>query len=184
MTDLVCEVASLMKDRPQHIRGRLQQISEDFVHVEPKQFSDAIDIVARTPGSPSSAARNDLTFYSSVKSIMCHYREIWQCIDTTGDNYRLHNLHFHLLQHDGPDDPTKELLAFHWHRTTTTTSGAGDYNHRPHLHFAVAPDPLPKAHLVVTLGVSISDQSTVKYLDELLDEAVGMVASEVLKLYV
>ena len=184
MTDLVCEVASLMKDRPPGIRGRLQQISEDYVHVEPRQFSDVIDIAARTPGSPSLAARNDWTFHSNVNAIMCHYREIWQCIDTTGDKYRLQNLHFHLLKHSGPDDPTKELLAFHWHRATTTTNAAGHYNHRPHLHFSVAPGPLPKAHLVVTLGVATSDQATVQYLDTLLDEAVRMVAMEVLASYV
>lgn len=172
-----------MKDRPANVGGRLQQLSRGWVHVEPRSISSVIEIAARAPGNPSSVARNDWTFDSSVESIVCHYREIWQFIDTGGKECRLQNLHFHLLQHSGPDDPAKELLAFHWHRATTTPTATGGYNHRPHLHFSVASDPLPKAHLVVTLGVDISTQDTVEYLDELLDEAVGMVATEVLKLY-
>ena len=172
-----------MKDRPTGLSGRLQQLSNDWVHVEPRSISSVIEIAARTPGNPSSVARNDWTFQSNVESIKCHYREIWQFIDTDGKECRLQSLHFHLLQDNGYE-AAEELLAFHWHRTTTTTNDADQYNHRPHLHFSMAPGPLPKAHLVVTLGVDTSDQTSLQYLDALLDEAVGMVATEVLKLYV
>ncbi len=173
-----------MKDRPTGLSGRLQQLSSDRVHVEPRSISSIIEIAARPPGNPSTVARNDWTFHSNVESIICHYREIWQFIDIGGKECRLHNLHFHLLQYSGPNDPTEELLAFHWHPTATTSDALGHHSHRPHLHFSVAPDPLPKAHLGVTLGVATSDQVTVPYLDAWLDEAVRMVATEVLGSYV
>ena len=179
MTDLVCKIDILTNERLESIRMLLGQISgEHYLSVEPHNVAaDTINIIARTPGHPISVGLNSLSFHSTKKAIMCHYSEIWQCTDAQGNEYRLENLHFHLLEHRGPNDPTTELIAFHWHRSFTAP------NRRPHLHFSGAPRGIAKAHLVSTLGVPTSEQATVQYLDELLGDAVGIMSSEVLTSY-
>ncbi len=181
MTVIVCEVEDLSRGRLGEIRERLKLVSGDYLHIEPRSLQTLFEITA-THGDPHLTSRRDWTFPSTVDSIVCQYRELWTPIGPTEQTYRLANIQFQLLQHRGPDESPIEIVAFHWHPATSVENGERHYNHRPHLHLSVAPDPLPKSHLGVTLAVAIDHQATVEYLDRLLDEAIGMVAVEVLDL--
>ena len=107
--------------------------------------------------------------------------ERWIPVGPTDETWRLRHAYFYLYQHLGPDDPPKEMFAFHWEPSEDDSQNQGDdYNHRPHLHLASAPWPLSRSHFVVTLTVSPDSQSSVTYLNEMLDEVIKMVGTEVL----
>ena len=86
-------------------------------------------------------------------------------------------MYLHLLEQRGRNEGLKEVIAFHWHSVVAEDS----YSNLPHLHVKVAEDPLPRSHLNVTLTAGADEQSTVEYLDRLLDEAILMVNAEVLQ---
>ena len=180
MTAVLCEVEDLSRGRLKGIRKRLNLVSRETLHIEPRSLSTIFEITA-IHGAPSSARRQDWTFPSIIDQVVCQYRELWTPNETTDQTYRLENIQFQLLKHRGPDRPLQEVVAFHWHPSVTGTD-SHHYNNRPHLHVSMTPQPLPKAHLGVTLGVGVSDQVTVSYLDRLLDEAIGMLSVEVLEL--
>ena len=75
----------------------------------------------------------------------------------------------------------KKIFAFHWEPSDVNGPNDSDeYNRRPHLHLASALGPLSRSHFVVTLTVSPDSQASVRYLNELLDEVIKMVGTEVL----
>ena len=181
MTAIVCGVGDLSRSRPNGIRQRLTLVSYETLHIETRSLSTIFEITA-THGAPSSVVRRDWTFPSIIDRVVCQYRELWKPNEKTGQSFRLENVQFQLLKYLGPDEPLQEIVAFHWHPTGSDVNGKHHYNRCPHLHFSLAPEPLPKSHFGVTLAVTTSQQATVGYLDNLLDAAVGMLRVEVLEL--
>ena len=169
----------LRRARAGEIRKHLRRVSGPHVQVAPEQGLGVFGFTAYR-GSTTTVDRRDWTFPSRVKSIVCHYGELWEIQGVADDMSRLQNLQFHLLEHRGPEEKPIEILAFHWHPSTSDTDAEAGHDRRPHLHVSLAPEPLPKSHLGVSLSVPDSDQSTVKYLDALLEDAIGMIDNEVL----
>ena len=182
MTIIECEAEEFWAGRQVGIKERLSRVSDRSLDIEIRPRQDICEITASYGGAPSSSTR-DWTFPSIVDSVVCHYRELWIPIELTQERFRLEHILFHLLQDRGPDESPKEIVAFHWHPTTSVEGREHSQSHRPHLHLTAAPDPLPRSHLGVTLTVAMDDQATVEYLDSLLDEAIRMIAAEVLNLY-
>lgn len=177
--DVICEISELHQHRPTHLSERLGPVSDGYVHVESRSIHNAFALNAG-PGGRNTFPSQKLTFPSTIETIVCEYGELWQPIDEFEQKYRLTNLQFQLLQHDGPDETLKEIVAFHWKPLVETQVDGFRHEHRPHLHVTVAKNPISKSHFGVTLTVDSVDQGTVSYLDHLIDEAVSMVAAEVL----
>ena len=167
---------SLAKDRAKGITNRLRMISDAPLYVEPRSTSGQFHLKARS-GQKLTSDEQRSTFPSRVDSIICRYGEQWNSIRPDDQEFRLHTVSLHLLQHRGQMEEPKEVIAFHWH----SVDGDDRYSNLPHLHVKAAPDPLPRSHLNVTLATDTDDQSTVEYLDRLLGEAISMVNAEVLQ---
>ena len=172
-------VDTLSRRRPEVIREHLGKVSQVVPRVDPRSLASRFEIVV-SYGDRISSSSSDSTFPSSVDSILCHYRELWVPYGGSGQEYDLAQVHFHLLQHRGPDLPLTELIAFHWHPASQLDVEQHQYNRRPHFHFSLSPGPLPRSHLVSTLAVAVEHQRTVEYLDELLNEVTTVFAVEVL----
>ena len=169
----------LRRARAGEIRKHLRQVSGPHVQVAPEPGFRVFGFTAYL-GGHSTVDRRDWTFPSHVESIVCHYGELWEIYGVADDMSRLQNLQFHLLEYRGPEEELIEILAFHWRPATSDTNLQAGHDRRPHLHVSLAPEPLPKSHLGVSLSVPDGDQSTVKYLDALLEDAIGMIDNEVL----
>ena len=175
----LCTVDILSKRRPEAIREHLGKVSQVVPRIDPRSLGSRFELVV-SYGERISSRSSDWTFPSNVDSILCHYRELWVPRGAAGQDYDLGQLHFHLLQHSGPDLPLTEVIAFHWHPANQLNVEQHQYNRRPHFHFSLSPDPLPRSHLVSTLAVVVEHQRTVEYLDELLDDVTTVFAIEVL----
>ena len=180
MTDVLCEVGSLRTKRAQGITHRLGRVADVVPHVTPRSLSDSFALIAKY-GEQISSSDRDWTFPSAVHSIVCQYRELWRPVGSTGQEFKLENVQFQLLQHRGADKSLDEIAAFHWHPLLLVENREQRYNNRPHLHLTRAPEPLAKSHLAVALTVATEHDTTVEYLDQLLDEAIEMVAIEILE---
>lgn len=180
MPDVICEMAYLTKWRPQEIRERLRKVSGGRVNVPFRELVDRFEIKAGDGEPPRRNWRNYI-FQSTVESVICQYGEFWEQVGANAQEYRFQSVYFQLLQHRERlgEDP-REIVAFHWHLSGIEGHGTGRYGDRPHVHLTSAPEPLPRSHLGVTLTVDADHQATVPYLNQLLDDAVGMVEVEVL----
>ena len=74
----------------------------------------------------------------------------------------------------------RRYLHFIGNQSDTLVQMINKNTHRPHMHFAFAPDPLSRSHFVATLTVAPRNQTSVSYLNELLNEVTNMVETEVL----
>ena len=176
---VLCGVDTLSRRRPEAIRERLGKISPVVPRIDPRSLASRFELVV-SDGERISSNSRDRTFPSKVDSILCQYRELWIPNEAAGQEYGLTQVFFQLLQHRGPDAPLAEVVAFHWHPRSLVDVEQHQYDRRPHFHFSSSPAPLPRAHLVSTLGVAVEHQGTVDYLDELLDEVAAVFSAEVL----
>ena len=176
---VLCSVDTLSRRRSEAIRGHLEKVSQVVPRIDPRSLASRFEIVV-SYGERISSNSRDWTFPSKVDSILCQYRELWAPHGASGQDYGLEHAYFHLLQHRGPDLSPVEVIGFHWHPASPVDVEQHQYNRRPHFHFWLSPDPLRGSHLVSTLGVSVEHQSTVEYLDKLLDEVTTVFAVEVL----
>ena len=180
MPDVICEVTELSRTRPTRLAESLSVVSSIAPHVEYRSWPHEFILVAKY-GQQISESLREWKFPSSVPFIDCRYIERWLPVDASYRNLRLRNAYFHLDQHRGPDNPPKEVLAFHWEPILANGSAGEATNlDRPHLHFSLAPQPLHRSHFVVTLTVPSHGQASVDYLNELLEEVIRMVGVEVL----
>ena len=131
-------------------------------------------------GNQPTANEREWGFPSTVGSIDCRYIELWSSVDVADKNWRLRHVYFHLMWHYDLEEDPKEIFAFHWEPSRLVAGAQGQQIQRPHVHLSVAPQPLARSHFVVTLAVAADDQCSVEYLDNLLDEAVKVVKTEVL----
>ena len=155
------------------------KVSDVIPRIDPRSLASRFELVV-SYGEQISSRSTDWTFPSKVDSVFCRYRELWIPKGASGGDYDLGQLHFHLLQHKGPDHPLAEIMAFHWHPTSHADVEQHQYNRRPHFHFSSSPGHLGGSHLVSTLAVAVEHQRTVEYLDELLDDVTAVLAVEVL----
>jgi hypothetical protein len=178
--DVICEVAYLTRDRPQEIRERLKKVSGGYVNVPYRPLADRFEIKAGD-GEPPRGNWRGYMFHSTIESVVCQYGEFWEPVGANAQEFRFQSVYFQLLQHRERlgEDP-REIVAFHWHLSGIEGHGTGRYGDRPHVHLTSAPEPLPRSHLGVTLTVGADHQATIPYLNQLLDDAIGMVEAEVL----
>lgn len=162
------------------IAQRLAKVSPVSLRIDGRSLASRYEIVVYFGDRTSSSSR-DLTFPSKVDSILCQYRELWLPEGAAGQKYGLTHLFFQLSQYCGPDLPSPEVIAFHWHPQSLEGVEQHQYSRRPHFHFSSSLAPLGGAHLVSTLRVDTKDQHTTRYLDELLDEVAEVFAVEVLE---
>ena len=180
MADVTCDTRTLAQLRPTDIARCLAGVSTISPHIHPKSRALEFVLVA-THGQPLTPTEREWSFPSTVDWIDCRYMERWIPVGATDETWRLRHAYFHLYQHFGPDDPPKEMFAFHWEPSDDSSpNGSSEYNRRPHLHLASALGPLSRSHFVVTLTVSPDSQASVGYLNELLDEVIKMAGTEVL----
>ena len=132
-------------------------------------------------GQPVSPAEREWGFPSVVKGVECRYMERWLPVGSRDEQWTLRHSYLHLYRHTGVDIPPREIFAFHWEPDANQAGGTGENSQRPHVHVTSAPEPLPSAHLVVTLTVSPTEQSSVIYLNHLLQEVSQIVGNEVLR---
>ena len=174
MPFILCEIEDLANRRQNDITQRLRRISDAHLYIRPRSVAPLYSMTAAY-GAEISNLVGDWTFPSITDSVVVRYGENWVAINRNSNVYKLQNLHLQLFFHRGPDEIPKEIISFHWHPLAQ-----GNYGNRPHLHFEMTIDPLPKSHLSVTLAVDRQEQSSETYLDDLLDDAVDMIAEEVL----
>ena len=180
MADVRCDIETLAQSRPVDIARCLSGVSTVFPHIHPKSRRLEFVLVA-AHGQPLTATEREWSFPSTVDWIECRYMERWLPAGATDQVWKLRHAYFHLYQHLGPDDAPKEMFAFHWEPIGDDGSSAGpEHTRRPHLHLASSLEPLSRSHLVVTLTVPPDSQTSVEYLNELLDEVIRMVGVEVL----
>ena len=180
MPGVTCDIETLAQSRPMDIARCLSGVSTVSPFIHPKSRRLEFVLVA-AHGQPLTATEREWSFPSTVDWIECRYMERWLPVGATDDEWRLRHAYFHLYQHLGPDDPPKEILAFHWEPIGDDGSSTGaEHIRRPHLHLASSFEPLTRSHLIVTLTVPPESQTSVGYLNELLDEVIRMVGSEVL----
>lgn len=177
---VVCAMDVLSRGRPESIRRSLRAVSSYPLYVEPRSLASRFELTAgRDAHGPLN--RRDWTFDSIVESVVCHYRELWIPRGAAENEYFLAQAYFHLLEPRGLGNPPVEILAFHWHPRDDSEVAQLDHGRRPHYHFTEASSSFPDAHLVSTLAVPIEDQSSVDYLDSLLDHVVDVFRKEVLR---
>ena len=180
MQPLTCDIKTLAQSRPMDLGRCLSGISTISPYVHPKSRHSEFVLVAAY-GQPLTATEREWSFPSTVDWIECRYMERWLPVGATDDVWKLRHAYFYLYQHLGPNVPPKEIFAFHWEPVGDDGSNAGaEHIRRPHLHVASSLESLTRSHLVVTLTVPPSSQTNVSYLNELLEEVMGMVGVEVL----
>ena len=176
---VLCGIDTLSRRRPEAIWERLGKVSPVVPRIDPRSLASRFELVV-SYGERISSNSGDWTFPSKVDSILCQYRELWIPNEVDGQEYGLTHVFFQMLRHQGPDVPLVEVVAFHWHPATLDDVEQHQYDRRPHFHFSLSPAPLPRAHLISTLGVGVEHQGTIEYLDGLLDEVVEVLSAEVL----
>ena len=180
MADVTCDIRTLAQSRPTDIARCLAGVSTVSPYIHPKSRGLEFVLVAAY-GQQLTAQEREWSFPSKVDWIECRYMERWLQVGATDETWRLRHAYFYLYQHIGPDDPPQEMFAFHWEPSEGNgLNDSHEPNRRPHLHLHSVPGPLSRSHLVVTLTVSPASQASVGYLDELLDEVINMVGTEVL----
>ena len=169
----------LAQERPMEIGKRLQLVTDEAPFVQLKSGVGEFRLTARHGDQLTSHLR-DWVFPSSVNSIMCQYGEGWKAAGSDDHLFMLDTVYFQLRHYLGEGKP-REIVVFHWSPSNFAKGYGGCYNNQPHVHIPLAPEPLPKSHIGVTLTVDASGQSTIQYLDQLLDDVIGMVAVEILE---
>ena len=69
---------------------------------------------------------------------------------------------------------------FHWHPMISSQGAERNYHQRPHFHVKRAGRNFGKVHLVSTLAVDPNSQKSVAYLDQLIEDAIALMADELL----
>lgn len=179
MSHIICDISRLRHGHVDKTRKRLGLLSDEPLQITPKKGAGQLGLVA-SHGPQTSADPQEWVFPSKVDSVSCKYRELWVPIGHGEQSYRFENVQFHLLTYPAPSIPPEEIVAFHWHLRGTSEERGDGYDLRPHLHLRTDRATLRRSHLVVTLGVASDTQSSIEYLDRLLDDAAGMLASQVL----
>lgn len=175
MAEVLCTIPELTRQRPGAIANSLSRLTEIHPYIPPKTSPGAV-VLAASFGNPPDPDPRTWTFPSTADSINCHYRERWLPVDRLGERWKLQHVYLHLLRHRSPELPPEEIFAFHWHPLPPAVG----HGRRPHLHLKLAPQPLPRAHIVVTLSVEPENQGTMDYLDRLLLDAIDVIETEVL----
>ena len=179
MTDIVCEISELNERRPLSLNQILDRIAGKFVHVEPRKVQNSLGLIAGM-GSENTIIAGKKTFNSNVDMVYCEYHEWWRPIDQFDQEFRLTNLQFQLLQFNESSETLEEIIAFHWHPTNQKYADDNHHRHRPHIHVTIAPYPISRSHLNVTLTADEKNNRRVKYLDDLLVCVIDLMAVEVL----
>ena len=180
MPDVVCGERNLARVRPNQITQRLRKVSDSYLFIEPKQLPYEFSLVARS-GAKITSDEQRSRFPSSVDTIVCEYMESWIPAAPNAQEFKLKTIYFQLLEHRGREENPRDIIAFHWEPLADAEDEADLYKSRPHLHVKLATGPLPRSHLDATLSVGTDQQGSVEYLDQLLDEAIAMIAIEVLE---
>lgn len=180
MPVLTCDISRLANSRPSILSECLSGISPVRPYVSPKSRQYEFLLVASYGGQLSDALR-EWNFPSTVDSIQCRYIERWLPAEATDQEWKLRHAYFHLYKHFDRNKSPEEIFAFHWEPEGVYRPNEGEeYERRPHLHFAFAPNPLFRSHFAITLTVAPDGQANVDYLDALLNEVVDMVRVEIL----
>ena len=176
MGDVTCDLQTLDHKRPNELAERLSGVSPVTPFVEHSSGQQSSQLVASYGYQKTRPAR-ERSFPSTVDSIDCRYIERWIPTDKDGRERKLRNAYLHLYHHKGPEQEPDEILAFHWE-----PGGANENQSllRPHFHLTTSPQPLGHSHIFTTLTVSPKDQSSVQYLNGLLDEVIATVKVEFL----
>jgi len=180
MPDVVCGEQNLASVRPNQITQRLRKVSDSYLYIEHGRRSYEFSLVARS-GVKITTAEQMWSFPSSVDPIICQYSERWIPTSPSAQEFKLKTIYFQLLEHKGREENPREIIAFHWEPLAEAEDESDQYKSRPHLHVKLATGPLPRSHLDATLTVGTDQQGSVEYLDQLLDEAIDMIAIEVLE---
>ena len=154
MADVTCDIRTLASLRPTDIARCLSGISTISPHVQTKSRGFEFVLVAAY-GQQLTSQEREWSFPSKVDWIECRYMERWLQVGVRDETWRLRHAYFYLYQHFGPEDPPKEMFAFHWEPSEDNSPNDSDeLSRRPHLHLHSAPGPLSRSHLVVTLTVA------------------------------
>ena len=179
VTMILCSSQDLYTFRTGEIRQKLVRVSSAPFHVDCATRQGSIVFAVRH-GTPASAEPRHWTFPSNDRDLICQYREVWNPRDAWHHEFSFASVIFHLLIPGQRDNQPKETVLFHWHPTIADHPSGTNYHQRPHFHMKNAPHGFGKVHVVNTLAMMPSNQNTKVYLDSLLDDAIELLADEVL----
>lgn len=179
MAEIVCDVNRLTHSHIDRTRSRLRLLSDEPLQITPKKSVGQLGLIA-SHGARTTEDPNEWMFPSIVDTVSCQYRELWVPVGQGDQHFRLQNLQFELREHPMPGQSPVEIVAFHWHLREESVHTKNTYEGRPHLHVQTRLAALTRSHLVVTLGTELNEQGSFDYLEKLLDDAMNMLASQVL----
>lgn len=179
MPQIVAGYRSLVSARRTFITKVLQRVSNHQLYVHTAGRGTSLRFTVKAGTQPSDLVQ-DWTFPSLVDGMVCQYREVWLSQDPPNSDYKFHSVYFHLLRSDGAGSALTEFAFFHWHPSSPPQTPTKIYNQLPHFHVKVGGSSIGKVHLVSTLTASPNSANSMAYLDRLLDEAVSLMADEML----
>ena len=178
-TRVISQIRYLAQERPSEIGRRLELVADQTPYVQQWSGTGEFRLTAKYGDQLTSHLR-DWVFPSSVDSIMCQYGEGWKTAGSDDQLFVLETVYFQLRYHVTGEQP-KEIIVFHWSPSSLLGNHGDQYSYQPHVHLPLAPEPLSKSHIGITLTMDAGSQSTLQFLNQLLDDVIGMVAVEVLE---
>jgi len=119
-------------------------------------------------------------FSTFVKNVAASYTERWQ---RHADYYYLCQAYLHLYRIENCGSDLRELLLLHCDPNLPLGEKDNLYKRSTHLHVEISEDPLPRAHLCLSIGDPESCIESISSLSRTFQNAVVMLRNEVLERY-
>jgi hypothetical protein len=180
VTRIIESISSLQQSRSSELLEIFSTIAYQKKRINVNNTSVGRNIIygiadGRENGRDFSAWR----FKTISESIVANYSEVW--VNFQKDRYFLERSYFHLYSISEDTFSESEYILLHSDASEPNDTPHCLYKQGPHLHFEVAPPPIPRAHIALYNGRLDQILKNKANFDSALEQTIKMLDSQILK---
>lgn len=138
-------------------------------------------VIGTYDGSRPTGDYTEWRFRTPVTNLRGMYYERWLRADASGKTYLMERSYLHLIRLLPSRLDEEEMICLHCDPIEPETEPHSRYKRGPHLHFIMAEEPIPHAHIALNMGYLDSILESTSSLHDAIGIAVQMLRDEILE---